>query len=191
MQSDEELIREVQLGSPSALEVLLRRHYKLVFAYIYRCLGDYHAAYDLTQETLIKLVRAIHTLEQGERFKPWLLRIALNTCRDYMRSGSYKAGRQAVEYQEGLGGGDAGRDVVPLADKQADRAAIAEAMLELPDYQREAIILRFYHDMKIKAIAGLTAVSEPTVKSRLQQGLAKLRKKLERSESDGRKKSSR
>lgn len=191
MQSDEELIRELRLGNKSALEVLLRRHYKLVFAYIYRCLGDYHTAYDLTQDTLIKLVRAIHTLEQGERFKPWLLRIALNTCRDYMRSGSYKKGKLAAEYREGLGGSEEDKQVVAIADKQADRAEITEAMQQLPDYQREAIILRFYHDMKIKEIAGLTAVSEPTVKSRLKQGLAKLRKRLERSESNGWKKSSR
>jgi len=191
MQSDEELIGELRLGNQSALEVLIRRHYKLVFSCTYRYVGDYHTAYDLTQDTLLKLVRAIHTLQKGESFKPWLLRIAVNTCRDYLRSRNYKAWQQAAEYREELGGSKASGQVVPLEDRQADRAEITNAMMELPAYQREAIILRFYHDMKIKDIAGLTTVSEPTVKSRLKQGLAKLRKRLERNEARAKKKYSR
>jgi RNA polymerase sigma factor (sigma-70 family) len=182
MQSDEELIGELRLGNHSALEVLIRRHYKMVFAYTFRYVGDYHAAYDLTQDTLLKLVRAIHTLHNGESFKPWLLRIALNTCRDYLRSRSYKAGQQSAEYREELGGSWTSGQNVQLEDRMADRAEITDAMKGLPVYQREVIILRFYHDMKIKDIAEVTAVSEPTVKSRLKQGLAKLRKRLERSD---------
>ncbi|XID90598.1 RNA polymerase sigma factor [Paenibacillaceae bacterium WGS1546] len=185
MHSDEELIGEVRLGNQSALEVLIKRYYRMVFAYTFRYVGDYHAAYDLTQETLLKLVRAIHTLQQGESFKSWLLRIALNTCRDYLRSRSYKTGQQSAEYREELSG--TSEQIVQLADRQADRAEITDAMMELPTYQREAVLLRFYHDMKIKDIARLTAVSEPTVKSRLKQGLAKLRKRLERSETRAKK----
>jgi len=195
MQSDEKLIGEVRLGNQSALEVLIRRYYNMVFAYTFRQIGDYHVAYDLTQETMIKLVRTLHTLQQRDSFKPWLLRIALNTCRDYYRSRSYKERQQAAEFRVEAGeGGTSGQtsrlthgqtrgqmhsQIIPL---DADRAEIADAMSELPPYQRETILLRFYHDLKIKDIAGLTAVGEPTVKSRLKQGLAKLRKRLERNE---------
>lgn len=190
MQRDEELIGEVRLGNQSALEVLIKRYYKMVFAFTFRYVGDYHAAYDLTQETFLKLVRSIHKLQQEDSFKPWLLRITLNTCRDYLRSRSYKERQQSAEYREELIGSGTGGQVVQLEDRQADRAEITDAMMELPAYQREAILMRFYHDMKIKDIAGLTAVSEPTVKSRLKQGLAKLRKRLERNEVRDKKKDS-
>lgn len=53
---------------------------------------------------------------------------------------------------------------------------IRQAISCLPDYQKDVIILRFYHDLKIREIAQITGVSVPTVKSRLQQGLKKLQR---------------
>lgn len=183
MQTDDELAALLQRGDKQALDTLIRRHYQLVFAYLYRCTGDYHTACDLTQETFVKLVRAAGTQVKPESLKPWLLRIALNTCRDYYRSRAYKSQRNSTDLQEErLESPQA--EIVPLGQRQEEREELEAWLATLPDYQRETMILRYYHDLKIKEIAEVTAVGESTVKSRLKQGLDKLRRQWKRRESD-------
>ncbi len=176
MQSDEELIQELHKGIESSMEVLIKRHYSIVFSYIYRQTGDYHTSYDLTQETFIKMVRSIGTVTQGQSFKLWLLKIALNTCRDYFKSKSFKTVQASSEWKEEY----EDRRLIDYFDKKLESAAVQAAIMELPDYQRETIILRYYQDLKIKDIAHVTAVGEPTVKSRIKQGLSKLKQLMER-----------
>lgn len=195
MQSDEELIKEVRKGIQSAMEVLIKRHYKTVFAYIYRYCGDYHASYDLTQETFIKMVRNIDYIEQGARFKHWLLKIALNCCRDYFKSKPFKNGQALSEWNEAIGDlNDLNRlnnNLFDIFDKKLESASFKSAVLKLPSNQRETIILRFYQDLKIKEIAEMTAVGEPTVKSRIKQALSKLKGIMERGAGDDKKRDSR
>ncbi|WP_373876428.1 RNA polymerase sigma factor [Paenibacillus spongiae] len=189
MQSDEELIRELRQGNQIAMEILVKRHYKSVFAYLYRYSGDYHTSYDLTQETFIKMVRHIDNLSQEESFKHWLLKIALNTCRDYYRSRSYKARQLSNEWTEETA--DSSYHQVDIIDSRIESDSVKSAVMELPDYQRETIILRFYQDLKIKDIADLTSVGEPTVKSRINQGLSKLKAIMERGVNHDKKKNAR
>ena len=185
MHSDEELVRELRQGSESAMEDLVKRHYQMVFAYIYRYSGDYHTSYDLTQETFIKMVRNVDSLVQQESFKVWLLKIALNTCRDYFKSRSYKTGQVSGEWNEAIAEDKA--HVVDLFERKTESASVKAALMELPSYQRETIILRFYQDLKIKEIASLTSVGEPTVKSRIKQALSKLKTIIEKEDEDDQK----
>ncbi|MDQ0253560.1 DNA-directed RNA polymerase specialized sigma24 family protein [Evansella vedderi] len=83
---DEELIEEIKNGSQAAMEVLIKKQYKTIFAYVYRKVGDYHLAYDMTQEVFIKMMKSINEYKGGGKFQHWLLKIAVNHCRDYFRS---------------------------------------------------------------------------------------------------------
>ena len=64
--------------------------------------------------------------------------------------------------------------------RQEDTQIIQQALDRLPDIQKEVVILRFYHDRKLKEIAAITGVSLPTAKSRLKQGLDKLKRYLDK-----------
>lgn len=90
MPSDEELIEEIHRGSQAAMEVLVRRYYKIIFAFLYRKTTDYHMSLDLTQETLIKMMKSLVMYKAQGRFSHWLITIAANVCRDYYRSKQYK-----------------------------------------------------------------------------------------------------
>ncbi|RXZ81330.1 sigma-70 family RNA polymerase sigma factor [Paenibacillaceae bacterium] len=179
MQTDEQLLKEIRQGIQSAMEVLVRRHYQTVFAFIYRQIGDYHLSYDLTQETFIKMVRNAQFVDQTDRFQHWLIKIALNTCRDYFKSKGYKTARSSQPWPERFDPGD--ESIIDLFERKTDSALVKEALLTLPEQQRESIVLRFYHDLKIKEIAALTSAPEPTVKSRIKQGMMKLKSIFERS----------
>lgn len=183
MPTDEDLIEEIKNGSQAAMEVLVKKHYKNIFAYVYRKLVDYHLAYDLTQEVFIKMMKSIATYKAKGKFEHWLLTITVNHCRDYFRSSTYKHKNKEQEIVHDIK--DGSKNVWDLLSKKIDSEKVKEALQTLPDYQKEAIILRFYHDLKIKEIADITKSKEATVKSRLRQGVGKLKELLQGGNKDG------
>ncbi|MCZ0703709.1 RNA polymerase sigma-70 factor (ECF subfamily) [Natronobacillus azotifigens] len=172
-QSDESLLEEIRNGSQAAMEVLVKKHYRTIFAYTYRKVGDYHLAYDMTQEIFIKMLKYISSYSGQGKFQHWLLKIAVNHCRDYYRSSAYRNKNQINEINDHLK--DERENIEDLLSKKHTSVKVKEAIDQLPVYQREAIILKYYQDLKIKKIAELTEAKESTVKSRLKQGMAKLK----------------
>ncbi len=102
MLSDEELIEEILRGSQAAMEVLVKRHYKSVFAYVYRKTGDYHTAFDLTQEVFIKMLKALHHYNGVGKFTNWLFKIAHNSCLDHLRASQAKECRSKWSWTTGF-----------------------------------------------------------------------------------------
>lgn len=181
MQNEIELIDEILTGSQAAMEVLVNRYYKGIFSYIYRSTGQYHTSYDLTQEVFIKMLKSIQRFDNkiGD-FKNWIFKIAVNTVKDYFKGSSYRSFKEITEIDENRA--YEGENIVELLSRMSQRNEIKKALLELPGYQRDTIILRFYHDIKIKDIAVIMDTNESTVKSRLKQGIDKLRNILKEDE---------
>lgn len=174
MQNEMELIEEILDGSQAAMEVLVNRYYKGIFSYIYRSTGAYHTSYDLTQEVFIKMLKSIKSFDRRTgNFKNWIFKVAVNTVKDYFRSSGYRSFKEMTEVDENRP--DEGENIVDLITRMSQRKEIKKAIMDLPEYQRDAIILRFYHDMKIKDIAGIMDTNESTIKSRLKQGIDKLK----------------
>ncbi|MCP4257619.1 MAG: RNA polymerase sigma factor [Planctomycetes bacterium] len=82
---DERVVRACQQEDKSAYEVLLKRHYKDVFALCLGILGNLHDAEDVAQEAMLKGFLKIKKLDKHEQFKAWILRIAKNLCLDFLR----------------------------------------------------------------------------------------------------------
>ncbi|MDP5274142.1 RNA polymerase sigma factor [Chengkuizengella axinellae] len=177
MATDHELIQEIQGGSDAATEVLVKKYYNIIYAFIYRKTGDKHLAYDLTQEVFIKMMKNIpsYSTKKGN-FKSWLFTIAVNHCRDYFKSKSFRTASKIDELDDQIPSDS--RDIHYIFENKEKRKEIKQAIDELPDYQKEAILLKYYHDLKIKEIAKITDANESTVKSRLKQGLSKLKSSL-------------
>ena len=174
MPTDEELIREVQSGSQAAMEVLVKRHYRDVFAFIYRKLGDYHAACDLTQEVFLRVLQSLSRYRESGQFQHWLMKVTVNCCRDFTRSRTFSEQNNVVEYEDSI----LGTNVTSLFEKSARRQEIKEAILSLPQEQQDAVILYFYSGFKIREIAKITGAKEATVKSRLHLAAHKMKKFL-------------
>lgn len=186
MHDDILLIEEILQGSKAAMEVLVNKYYKMIFSYIYRTTGQYHMSYDLTQEVFLKMLKAMDKYDENAGcFKNWLFKIALNTTRDYFKSRSFKDYSGTVELDEEQGDEDS--NVVELVTKMSESERIKNAVLRLDKDKRETIILRFYHDMKIKDIAKTTGNNESTIKSRLRLGIEMLKKILKEGEGQGEK----
>ncbi len=171
--SDEELIKEILNGSQAAMEVLVKRHYNMVFSFVYRKIGNYHTALDIVQEIFIKMIKSLKSYRHTGKFQNWLLTIAVNHCRDYYRSSLFL--EQTKEKEISISLPDKNENVWDLFIKKKEKEEIQKLILTLPDYQRDVIILKYYHEKKIKEIAQIMGSKEATVKSRLRQGLMKLK----------------
>ncbi|MCB5236844.1 MAG: RNA polymerase sigma factor [Niallia nealsonii] len=172
MPDDQELVREILSGSEAAMEVLTRKYYRPIFAFVYRKVGEKEIAYDLTQEIFIKMMKKIHTYSNKKKFSSWLFMIALNHCRDYWKSNEFKRLSMQTELQDIQQNEQ--QQVSYIFENKETREQIKQAMESLPEYQKEALILKYFHQMKIKEIAELTNSNASTVKSRLKQGIGKL-----------------
>jgi RNA polymerase sigma factor (sigma-70 family) len=174
VQDDNLVIEEILGGSQTAMEVLVNKYYKMIFSYIYRSIGNYHTSYDLTQEVFIKMMKAIDKFDmKGGSFQNWIFKIAVNTVKDYFKGSGYRAFKEVIAVD--IEKCDGNNNVVELVSRMSLSEEIKNAVMQLNETKREVIILRFYHDMKIKDIAKITETNESTIKSRLKQGIAKLR----------------
>lgn len=176
-QTDENLIKEILKGNESAMEILVKRHYDLIHSYIYRTTNDYNISYDITQDVFIKMMKNIerYNLENG-KFKSWLLKIAVNTTKDYFKSKTYKQRIENFDIENHQI--EDASNVIDIISKKEKAIKIKKAVANLPSLQREAIFLKYYNDLKIKEISHITGDNENTIKSRLFNGIKNLKKLL-------------
>ena len=176
-QTDKKLIKEILEGNESAMEILVKRHYDLVHKYIYRTTKDYNISYDITQDVFIKMMKNIdkYNLETG-KFQSWLLKIAVNTTKDYFKSKTYKQRIENCDIENHQV--ESTSNVIDIISKKEEAIKIKEAIKNLPSLQREAIFLKYYNDLKIKEISNITGENENTIKSRLFNGIKNLKKLL-------------
>lgn len=176
-QTDENLIKEILKGNESAMEILVKRHYDLVHSYIYRNTNDYNISYDITQDVVIKMMKNIDKYNLEEcKFKNWLLKIAANTTKDYFKSNTFKQRRESFDVESHQMEDES--NIIDIISKKEESKKIKEAVEKLPNLQKEAILLKYYNDLKIKEISSLTGDNENTIKSRLFNGIRSLKKLL-------------
>lgn len=181
LQTDEALALGIQRGSKQDLGELIRRHHPLLVGYLYRLTGgDRALAEDLAQETFLRLMRSIGQYQHPRPFKPWLYALATNLARDhYKRADTRHTWTVLDDEAHGLDqlAGDDQPDAALLADDETHE--VARALARLPDFQREVVILRYYQNLSHAEIAEALHIPTGTVKSRLANGIKRLRDLLD------------
>jgi RNA polymerase sigma-70 factor (ECF subfamily) len=179
--TDEELVARTVAGDPESFNQLILRWERPIYALAYRVIGRDEDARDVCQEAFLRAFRALPGFKGQAKFSSWLYRITLNLCRDWIRRQrrtpvvSAPEGVDIVELASAQGPVESIEDLV--ARKQLSQT-VGEAMRDLPEEQRTAIILKEYHGLTFQEIADLQGCPLSTVKTRLYQGLSVLRRQL-------------
>ncbi|MCX6015662.1 MAG: sigma-70 family RNA polymerase sigma factor [Chloroflexales bacterium] len=178
---DQQLVQLVLDGDTQAFNDLVERHQSRAYNLCVRMLGDADAAADVAQDAFISAYKHLPSL-RGE-FRPWLMRIVANGCRDVLRS---KKRRPSVSLD--LERDDDDTPAMQIADtsdgpeaalmKSELQKTIAGALAEIPDDQREVIILSDIQGLSYQEIADMTGINIGTVKSRLNRARSRLRELL-------------
>jgi RNA polymerase sigma-70 factor (ECF subfamily) len=176
-ENDAELLAEYRAGNVEALETLVNRYRRQLFGFILNMLGRSGEEDEVFQEVWLKAIRKIDTYKD-KYFLAWLIQIARNLIIDRWRRKKPSASLDRENEQGGtVLDTIAGNELDPAgmtADKDLGRR-IAAAIDELPEEQKEVVLMRVKADLSFKEIAAIQGVSINTALARMQYGLSKLR----------------
>ncbi len=179
--SDADLIAKYLCGSERSLEKLINRHQLQIFNFINSKVNDRNKSEDIFQDTFIKVIKTLKNGMYNEegKFLPWVMRIAHNLVIDYFRKNNRIP---IIENKEEFDIFQFLSDTTP----NAESALVEEQVLkdiqnlidELPEDQKEVLIMRLYRDMSFKEIAENTNVSINTALGRMRYAIINLRKMI-------------
>lgn len=177
--ADSDLINDYLAGNDKSFEVLLNRHKDKIYTSIYLFVKDREMADDIFQDVFIKI---IDTLRKGKynhegKFSQWAMRISYNMCVDNFRRAKRKTKVSATEsfdIFDVLESNDDNMEMIMIQDQTSER--LRYLVDQLPEEQREVVILRHYADMSFKEISQLTRVSINTALGRMRYALINMRK---------------
>lgn len=154
---------------------LVNQYTRLLFSICYRFVRDYHEAENLTQDTFLTAYRVIDSFE-GENYKPWLVRIATNKCKDHLKS-AYARTTQATEDEIlGLVPDDDSIETRVEANDGVER--IRAACEALPDTYKEVALLHYLEDKSFEEMAEILDRPVKTVQTQVYRARDKLREVL-------------
>jgi RNA polymerase sigma-70 factor (ECF subfamily) len=168
--ADSELVTSAASGHEEGFEELVRRYQRPISAYVYRMVGDYDAALDLTQEVFIKVYGSLSRYKPEFKFSTWIYKIAHNAAVDHLRRHSTRERSLVHEFEgEQLEVPIESRRPSPELESEREerRAEIESVVRQLPTAYKELIILRHSHDLSYDEIAEITGLPLGTVKNRL------------------------
>lgn len=181
---DRELIRRIQGGQKEYLNVIAEKYYDDIYYFCCYQIGSREDAYDLAQDTFLRFIRYVDRYRY-RNLKGYLLTIAMNLCRNY---GS-KAGKESALQEYNGFETEKIRDSIEEENRGSydgdygvheNSLLLQEALQKLPDFQREAVLLHYFYGYKNREISRMTGASYGAVKSRVKQGLEKLKQLLDR-----------
>ena len=183
--NDQVLVRLYLEGDEKAFEALLHRHKRKVWSHIYLLVRDRELTEDIFQETFIKVVHTLKTGKYNEegKFLPWVMRIAHNLVIDHFRRNKkMPLVRSNDDYDVFATISQPGKNVEQrMVNAQIDED-VRKLIDNLPDEQREVVIMRTYLAMSFKEIAEHTDVSINTALGRMRYALINMRKLIKQNE---------
>lgn len=177
------LVKNYIAGDESALAILINRHQSKIYGFIFSKISDRDLTDDIFQDTFIKVIKTLKSNSYNEegKFLPWVMRIAHNLIIDHFRRNKkMPMYRETEEFSifSIMTDNSATIENRMISDQvEKDLKKIIE---QLPDDQKEVLMMRIYQDLSFKEISELTGVSINTALGRMRYALMNLRKVIEK-----------
>lgn len=170
---EQELIRQAKAGNKSALNTLFQNNLGIVKGYVMKMVGDPELAQDIVQDTLIKAVVHIRKFEPHAKFSTWLIKIATNVYRDYLRKH-----RPMECLEESLPDGSKSVEDQVITDLSYHE--VLKIIATLPYEKRAVFVLKHYYGYAYEEIAQILNCPIGTVRSRLHNAIKQIVKEMDR-----------
>jgi RNA polymerase sigma-70 factor (ECF subfamily) len=176
--TDEQLVNRLRHGETAAGQILVERYCQPLLRYLHRLTGNEHVAEELHQQTWVSVLEHLDkfTASPSGGFKSWLFRIATNKANDTWRSrGREKAAKQGLRLVTD--------EELPAADFRMEgtenEQKLKRAIEQLPENQKQVVLLRYYSNMKFVEIAQLLGCPLNTALGRMHKAMQKLKQLME------------
>ena len=179
------LVKNYISGDESALASLIERHQSKIYGFIYSKVNDRDLSDDIFQDTFIKVINTLRTKSYNEegKFLPWVMRIAHNLVVDhYRKSNKMPFNRETEEYSIFNYMSDNAPTIESKMITEQVEADLTRLLDELPEDQKEVLVMRMYQDLSFKEISELTGVSINTALGRMRYAVINLRKIIEKNQ---------
>ena len=173
------MIRRVQHGDVDAFGLLVTAYEKNVYNVALQMLGNREDAQDIAQEAFLKAYNSLSSFRGDSKFSSWLYRIVSNLCLDFKRrQGRRPSSSLTVEDDDGenvqLDIADESQSPETLLERKLTREAVRRGLAELPDEQRQILLLREIQGLSYEEIGEAMGLEAGTVKSRIFRARKKL-----------------
>ena len=172
------LIRRCRAGDKAAWDEFVSLYWQRLFSYAYKTTRDPDLAADLVQETFLRVVQKVERYTEEGKFEAWLFRIMVNLVRDRARANARRHVRSTVVDAEA---GKEMTDHLPAkatvddAEHREEKEKLYGALEQLPELDRQVLLLRHYSSLSFKEIATIIDCPLGTVLARAHRALGKLR----------------
>lgn len=181
--TDAVLVSDYIKGDEKALSTLIKAHKQKIYSFIYSKVFDRDITEDIFQDTFIKVIRTLKKGKYNEegKFLPWVMRIAHNLVIDHFRkSNRMPKFDNSTDFDIFSVIGDTSLNAEKTLIKDQVQQDVRRLIEELPNDQKEVLVLRMYNDMSFKEISEKTGVSINTALGRMRYALINLRKVIDK-----------
>jgi len=179
------LVKKYVAGDESALAVLINRHQSKIYGFIYSKIANRDIADDVFQDTFMKVIKTLRSNSYNEegKFLPWVMRISHNLIVDhYRKNKKMPMLRETEEFSIFSVLTDSSLNIEGRIITDVIENDLKKIIQELPDDQKEVLMMRIYQDYSFNEIAELTGVSINTALGRMRYALLNLRKVIEKNQ---------
>ena len=180
---DASLVKEYVAGNEDALAKLIKRHESKIYGFIYSKIPDRDITNDIFQDTFIKVIKTLKSNSYNEegKFLPWVMRISHNLVVDhYRKTKKMPMFRETEEFSIFSIMSDDSLTIENKIISEQVEMDLKKLIEELPDDQKEVLVMRMYQDMSFKEISESTGVSINTALGRMRYALMNLRKVIDK-----------
>lgn len=177
------LVKNYVAGDESALATLISRHESKIYGFIYSKIADRDVSDDIFQDTFIKVIKTLKSNSYNEegKFLPWVMRIAHNLIIDHFRKNKkMPMYRETEEFSIFSVMTDNSMTIENRMISDQVENDLKRLIEELPNDQKEVLVMRIYQDLSFKEISELTGVSINTALGRMRYALMNLRKVIDK-----------
>lgn len=181
--TDALLVNNYVGGDENALTILIKRHESKIYGFIYSKLPDRDLSNDIFQDTFIKVIKTLKSKSYNEegKFLPWVMRIAHNLIVDhYRKNKKMPMLRETEEFSIFNILTDSSPTIEGLIISDVIEKDLQKLILELPNDQKEVLMMRIYQDLSFKEISEITGVSINTALGRMRYAVINMRKIIEK-----------
>ena len=179
-EDDVQLIYRILSGDAAAFRVLVEKHQKGVHALVWRKIGDFHYAEEITQDTFLRAYKKLSTLKDPNQFTGWLYVIANRLCIDWLRKQKFTPQSledtpveeiNKVSYAHHIS------EQRQIETAEQCREIVKKLLAKLPESERTVVTLYYLGEMTTKEIGKFLGVSVDTIKTRLRRGRKRLQER--------------